>query len=270
MGAWSPVNLSIDVKRPSITHTSWSGLTKTDGCGIFYSKEKFQLVMQHSVNFLDPHDRVGLIVLLQRLVPEGEAPRYLLVANTHLYWDIRKEEVQLAELQHLHTEVEALLLRAETELGTERSSIPVIVAGDFNNVPNSSVYRYMLESFLPDTHSMRSAYSDYRRPPGQVDSELEGAYEPPVTSVTYRRAHTIDYIWYSAGLQTTFLHPLPSEEALRSEDGPPHWKEKVVDTQIQWEDSCNYNGLPNSQWGSDHIPLMASFTTALASPRSVE
>lgn len=53
------------------------------------------------------------------------------------------------------------------------------------------------------------------------------------------------------------LGQLITEEDARSEEGPEGWKDVAAKQGIATEGNCN--GLPNSKWGSDHIPIMATF-----------
>ena len=98
--------------------------------------------------------------------------------------------------------------------------------------------------------------------------------EPPCTSVTNRRCWTIDYIFYSQAatllplsaapstppaphplLRVTHTVPIPSEEELRSEEGPVGWSE---DPRLKKAGQIG-QGIPNSKQPSDHVPLLARF-----------
>lgn len=91
--------------------------------------------------------------------------------------------------------------------------------------------------------------------------------EPPHTTVNFRRCWTIDYIWYSQHtLVPRRILDIPSEAILRSEEGPANWFNRLamedgysrsgrLPTGLQG----NHNGIPNSQFGSDHVPIMAEF-----------
>lgn len=48
-----------------------------------------------------------------------------------------------------------------------------------------------------------------------------GHVDAPHTSCTHRRCYTIDFLWYSSNsLRVTHLGEIPTEEVLRSEEGP--------------------------------------------------
>jgi len=139
----------------------------------------------------------------------------------------------------------------------------------------------------PDTnendHSSFSSPSKLQRGPTEKSSKVPsdipygGEYEPPHTTLNYKRAWTIDYIWHSnyilrkggSGRDDTSgrLHPqltnvleIPSENDLRAEDGPEGWVQREKKNgEPLLDPQKNNNGIPNSVFGSDHIPLLAIF-----------
>ncbi|XP_063900277.1 uncharacterized protein LOC135119814 [Zophobas morio] len=192
--------------------------------------------------YKDIHCRVALMAILRHRTSGA----YVAVINTHLYWDPEQEDVQLQELFYLNQEVR----RTFFSLGIIASELPIVFCGDFNNVPQSLLYRfvrgYMFNYSDQEARNfngsrpwaikngvLKSAYSYYQRNNSErtsrsftLNKEIEG--EPPFTTVTSRRCHTVDYI---------------CEESLREEKltGAP----------------CG--GLPNSCQPSDHLSLMACF-----------
>eukprot|EP00644_Phytophthora_capsici_P000950 jgi/Phyca11/551623/estExt2_Genewise1Plus.C_PHYCAscaffold_430066 len=279
---------SVYVKRPSIHVSNWSGEKKQDGCGIFYKKDKFELKEFEAVNFHDPHDRVAVLALLKM----RHFAQFVLVGCTHLWWNAKKVDHQMAELYELEEEVIRMSTdvrdKYERELAgtaTGQSSVPIVLCGDFNNSPESPIYEYMENSFMQKpnlegvSEAFRSAYAFYK--PNALASALEHSEEvlqslkveegkkaePPHTTVNYRRCWTIDYIWYSkSSLVPSRVLEIPSESTLRAEDGPGNWFNRLA-----MADSLNrsgrlpsglhgnYNGIPNSVFGSDHVPIMAEF-----------
>ena len=237
---------SVYAKRPSLHTSSWSGVTKYDGCGIFFQESLFDYVDSDTLVFNDTHDRIALFVLL-RMKNGG---KNIIFASTHLYWNIKKIDVQLAELRELGNKLKQL---KDKWFGID-SSPHVNVAGDFNNTPGSHVYQYM-ENDL----AFKSAYRDYKS--AKANIKFPGVNEPPHTTVNYKRCQTIDYIWHSPNLEPTALLEIPSEEELRSECGPPGWEDAVNKEKGKYilKTSSNNNGIPNSRYGSDHVPIMARF-----------
>ena len=108
---------------------------------------------------------------------------------------------------------------------------------------------------------MKSAYAMYQLaldPTIPLAEVRLGIHEPPYTTVNFRRCWTIDYIWYSHNtLHIEDILEIPHEAELRQEDGPENWH-AAVDLDPS---TGNYNGIPNAQQGSDHVPLLALFRT---------
>ena len=237
---------SVYAKRPSLHQSSWSGVTKYDGCGIFFKESLFDYVDSETLVYSDTHDRIALFVLLRM----KDGGKNIIFASTHLYWNIKKVEVQLAELREFGNKLKQLKGKW---FGTE-SNPHVVVAGDFNNTPGSRIYQYMENDM-----AFKSAYRNYNGTNAAINRL--GVNEPPHTTVNYKRCQTIDYIWHSPNLEPTALLEIPSEEELRSESGPPGWEDAVNKEKGKCilKPSSNNNGIPNSRYGSDHIPIMARF-----------
>ncbi|KAJ0402637.1 hypothetical protein P43SY_007502 [Pythium insidiosum] len=281
---------NVYIKRPSIHISNWSGERKQDGCGIFYKKDKLELKECECVNFHDPHDRVAVLALLKL----RHWAQYVLVGCTHLWWNAKKVDHQMAELFELEEEIIRMSSDVKDKYSrdladtiTGHEHIPIIICGDFNNSPESPLYEYMESSFMqkPNLEGVqepfRSAYALYRqnaeavasapeaeqqqqrRPPSDADRRDE----PPHTTVNFRRCWTIDYIWYSQrSLVPTRVLDIPSEAVLRAEDGPAGWFNRLAMSDSYSKSGRlpsgfqgNHNGIPNSMFGSDHVPIMAEF-----------
>ena len=168
---------------------------------------------------------------------------------------------------------------------TGQNSVPIVLCGDFNNSPESPVYEYMERSFMQKpnvegvSEAFRSAYAFYKSN-ALVSAREQSAEalqsfgveegkkaEPPHTTVNFRRCWTIDYIWYSkSSLVPSRVLAIPSESELRAEDGPPNWFNRLIlsdsldrSGRLPLGLHGNYNGIPNSVHGSDHVPIMAEF-----------
>ena len=177
----------------------------------------------------------------------------------------------MAQIHELEAEIARL----------KRSDEPILLCGDFNNSPTSTVYEYMQNMFLRNhDEPMRSAYDSYLLSDTDDDGmvmDLEkghqggAAFEPPFTTVNYRRRWTIDYIWYSSNtLRASKLLKIPSEAELRREEGPPNWLAVTMAGDSSGRLPCglngNHNGIPNSVHGSDHVPIMAVFEVVNNNP----
>nr|XP_009673958.1 PREDICTED: protein angel homolog 1 isoform X1 [Struthio camelus australis] len=119
---------------------------KTDGCAVCYKHSKFQLISVSPIEYFRPgldvlnRDNVGLVLLLQPLLPEGldlKMASPLCVANTHVLYNPRRGDVKLAQMALLLAEIDKI---AKT---TEGSYCPVILCGDLNSVPDSPLYKFI-------------------------------------------------------------------------------------------------------------------------------
>ena len=290
---------AIYIKRPSLHMSNWSGTEKHDGCLIAYQQSMIRRVVDvEQINYDDAHDRVGLVVLLEWATRvEGICP-YVLVGTTHLYWDHKLLAVQVNELDQLLTSITRMQRKHEidaVEGGGVVGPIPTVIAGDFNNGPNSQIYSRVVDhhTFHPvatttsssngsrrngvnGNHSAGSDGADEKHFLYRYESSYAaGGKEPPCTTATHRRCWTIDYIFYSHSatqlptsaaavhtqptpaqlLRVTHTNPLPSESDLRSEAGPVGWNE---DERLRRSGQIQ-EGIPNSKQPSDHVPLFARF-----------
>ncbi|XP_061853794.1 protein angel homolog 1 isoform X3 [Colius striatus] len=125
--------------------------TKTDGCAVCYKHSRFQMISLSPVEYFRPgldvlnRDNVGLVLLLQPLLPEGldqKAVSPLCVATTHLLFNPRRGDIKLAQMALLLAEIDKI---ART---TEGSYYPVILCGDLNSVPDSPLYKFICNGEL--------------------------------------------------------------------------------------------------------------------------
>lgn len=157
----------------------------------------------------------------------------------------------------------------------------IVLCGDFNNSPESAIYEYMENAFMQKpnlegvTENFKSAYRLYKQnalasgvhDAATLQIEPGKSDEPLHTTVNYRRCWTIDYIWYSqSSLVPSRILDIPDESVLRSEEGPPNWLNRLALSDSYNKSGRlpsglhgNHNGIPNSQFGSDHVPIMAEF-----------
>eukprot|EP01080_Neovahlkampfia_damariscottae_P007907 gene7907-12375_t len=245
---------SVYSKRPTFRNddlnlkSGWHTSYKYDGIGIFFDSQRFELVYEPiTVMHTDGHDRISLISFLF----DSLSKKYFFVIGIHCYWNSQKVEDQIKELNETNLATSQLIEKYSKDLKIEYK-IPVVFAGDFNNVPNSNVYKFMQSSFLKKlNYKMRSSYDIYS---STNLNEFGANYEPNHTTVNFKRCETIDYIWYSSDLLNILeLLKIPDEDELTTEDGPIGWKDKINSNCVP------RNGIPNSQYSSDHLILQAKF-----------
>lgn len=238
------------------TRESMGRRGKIDGCATFYRKSMFVMRESTTVEYNAViHSRtqvprtlnrclkgnVGLILVLDAV--DGSGP--IIVANTHLFWDPDLTDVKLFQ-------VDAFLQELELQCSRLGADVPIIIGGDFNSEPVSSVYELLStgtcggrddigeDSFgvlttcrLTHNLHLRSSYS------------LAGA-EPAYTNYTSSFVGALDYIWYTPeSIVATALMEIPDERALFSQN---------------LEGDGSIEGLPNVQWSSDHLSLVVDFS----------
>lgn len=184
-----------------------------DGLCLLHRAERFSAERTQTVRYRDPASGAEQtqLGLLARLTPRAGGPT-LCVATTHLKAKPGFEERRGAQVAQL--------------LAALDPDTPLVVAGDFNDVPGSPAHQVAAESPL----GLRSAYAT-----------LNGGPEPAWTTWKVRAAgevqRTIDYVWYSVAHLTPIGHlAIPTNEAVAKAR------------------------LPSWQYPSDHLKLVVRFS----------
>lgn len=118
--------------------------SKFDGCATYFRPEKFILVNKFEVHMgqnlsseLYCKPQVQLILVLQYV----EFPsKLLIISNTHLYFNINRGDVKLAQLKITTDTMQQLKDYYE---GVEKKQVSMVMCGDYNAAPRSGVYEYM-------------------------------------------------------------------------------------------------------------------------------
>lgn len=167
-------------------------------------------------------DNVAVITLFESI----ETGARLVVANTHLDWDPLLCDVKLVQIGLLVEQVEVFANQFATlppmpssspsssptsakSAYSDGSKIPIIIAGDFNSVPESGVYEFMHNGSVPYNHAdyMTHVYGTYTQPGeanglkhrlGMKSAYAASAGGEPQTNHTPGYKGGIDFIWYSA------------------------------------------------------------------------
>ena len=151
---------------------------KVDGCAIFFKANRFQLREKYVIEFNDAamamaragklvpnqstlnememnetlqrvmKDNIAQVVVLET-VPNGmdKGGRQFCLCNTHIFWDPEYADVKLWQ--------SAMLLKELEKFNVGRK-LPLILCGDFNSLPDSSVYVVISTQF---THTLCSLIS---------------------------------------------------------------------------------------------------------------
>jgi CCR4-NOT transcription complex subunit 6 len=245
---------------------------------------------QHDmINRVMTKDNIGLGVLLETTeavwrngLPAGEgggSKQVLLVATCHVHWDPEFCDVKLIQTMMLMHKLQSIIKdytqqqqqsqpaatdteshisssnndSGMTECVSGGSSIPLILCGDLNSLPESGVVEYLTSGKITVNHKDFKAisYEDCLHKLSHVSEtkdiyshgfRLAQAYNKdiaPYTNYTFDFKGVIDYIFYSRDRIRTL-------GVLGGLD-------------LQWFEDNRVVGCPHPQIPSDHFPLFAQF-----------
>ncbi len=226
-----------------------------DGVSIFYNTKKFELLdmkkFQISKYFKDEFEnlydlklndsqintifnarnQVGLIVALKHL----DTDQIIIVANTHLYW--KYNDIKLLQVM--------VLLEALNKFKNRYPGSKILFSGDFNSRPNSSVYHFLkndkIDTSDPDiskylTEKTKKFILNPVEIPNNVFEKII-QQDKLFTCFTQHLFGIFDYIWFNDN----------DFQLLKFLSG------------VDQEYLSKIKGLPNEEFPSDHIPLVAEF-----------
>lgn len=194
LGLWSPDIMCLqEVDRfedlqVDLVQQGYEGLYKgrtggsSDGCAIFWRTKKFALLQEESIEYEElnlRHNVAQLCVLRakyegqsrsKRSRPKGVEDNLVVVCNIHVLFNPNRGDIKLGQVRHL--------LEKAYSLSQAWGGIPVVVAGDFNSVPQSPLYEYLRNGTLIVTNYDRRAIS------GQVGRSQGGVRQTRVARWT--------------------------------------------------------------------------------------
>ncbi|KAI5076453.1 hypothetical protein GOP47_0008518 [Adiantum capillus-veneris] len=179
LGLWSPDIICLqevdrfDDLQTDLVRQGYEGIFKgrtggsSDGCAIFWRTKKFVLLQEESIEYqeLNLRHNVAQLCVLRITCdepkrgkgkrPKGMEDNLVVVCNIHVLFNPNRGDIKLGQVRHL--------LEKAYSLSQAWGGIPVVVAGDFNTVPQSPLYQYLCNGMLNLTNYDRRAIS------GQVD-----------------------------------------------------------------------------------------------------
>ncbi|EGR29422.1 hypothetical protein IMG5_155710, partial [Ichthyophthirius multifiliis] len=228
-------------------------INREEGLLTIFKKGIFTLAFQNEIMFdlkiplklaKNHYTRNNLCQFIQ--LRHNYSNKQILIANTHLYWDPRCEEVKFLQAS-------VILEYLSTQFSIKDN---IFLCGDFNSMPSSNVIKFIEEKKAPNisrienifqkrvkmtdeviiydlfkqkaTINLKSSYSNYQGT----------AQHPDFTNYTQNFKGALDYILYNTSMEDCRLigiQPLPINE-------------------IQKE-----LGLPNADYPSDHLPITAYY-----------
>ncbi|KAJ6646899.1 Protein angel like 2 [Pseudolycoriella hygida] len=122
----------------------------TDGCAIFYNSDIMELVAEQSVEYFQPNvsvlNRPNVAIIAKFRLKTNPASE-IVIATTHLLYNPRRQDVRLAQVQLLLSEIDRIAFRGENEQHQVEYS-PVILTGDFNFQPGSAPHTLITNGHL--------------------------------------------------------------------------------------------------------------------------
>uniref|UniRef100_A0A0E0PW50 Endonuclease/exonuclease/phosphatase domain-containing protein n=1 Tax=Oryza rufipogon TaxID=4529 RepID=A0A0E0PW50_ORYRU len=182
-----------------------------DGCATFWKSKGLHLLEEDSIDFSEYNLRNNVA---QIFVFELNRAQKLVVGNIHVLFNPKRGDVKLGQIR--------MLLEKANALAEKWGGIPIVLAGDFNSTPDFT------EVPMERRRSKKCNWGN---------SNNRGHHgEPLATSYHKKFLGTVDYLWYTAGLECSrVLDTLPVGFLRRT------------------------RGLPTREIGSDHLPIVAEF-----------
>ncbi|KAJ3129284.1 Protein angel 1 [Nowakowskiella sp. JEL0407] len=229
-----------------------------DGVALFVKTSLFRIIDYEFLHYRNignfDRDNVGLIAILE--IPSTS--RRVCVANTHLLFNPRRQDIRFDQFQCLARRMKRMVEKHEAELG---QNIPVVFAGDLNSHPSSILHQFITRGYttMPD-HQQRDITHDF---------DFQCTHSPYhnnhgvryVSSLNYNEAIFVDYIFFG-GLRRR-------REETKSESGKTVEKNAVKTMNLDLvrllepvctvQRSCNWL-VPGIAMPSDHIPLVVDFS----------
>ncbi|XP_073052764.1 carbon catabolite repressor protein 4 homolog 5 [Primulina eburnea] len=253
-----------------------------DGCAIFWKTEHFTLLHEESIDF----QRFGLrnnvaqlcVLKINQTGPSGDvitespsdtASPSLVIGNIHGLYNPKRGDIKLGQMR--------IFLRRAYELSQEWGSIPVVIVGDLNSLPQSAMYKFLASSEL---HTQQH---DRRKISGQI-CPSEHAESQVWRNHVWRWTH--EELMLATGSRNSYLrHPLKLSSAYAKIPGSFKYRDKVGEplatshhsmftgtVDYIWHTSDlapvrvletlpmhtlkKTGGLPSKEWCSDHLALV--------------
>ena len=140
-----------------------------EGIATFYRSDRFDLVETYALNIaeniktLDVFEELWQKIknnqkLIERICDRATTlqlnllktknNRYLLVANTHLYFHPDADHIRLLQMGFAVLFLEDVFKKSLEKYNLKNEQLSIIFCGDFNSVPECGIYRLMTEGFV--------------------------------------------------------------------------------------------------------------------------
>lgn len=234
-----------------------------DGTAVFVRRTRYEILNVDPLyykssgdNFKLSNQNAAIIHVKDKQIQPSQS---FLIVSTHLkakkgYENERADQVQQL-INHIHLYSNQLL---NNDNNTGVQSLPVIICGDFNDVPGSKMYSTVFNSSIDTSFNFFSAYS------GSNEQKNHASFnnEPSFTTWKFRKGeeskYTGDYIFYSNAVSSGSV----DDNLNKNLNQNPINR---IGLQLQGtlilprESEISSHGLPNTNYPSDHLSLVAKF-----------
>lgn len=246
----------------------WDGRPEEhmDGVGIFVNTDVFEVQDELPVSFGEyiksheskfditadtaerviPRNTVALILKLK----DKRNGKQVYVTNTHLYWSPKFNDVKVFQTKLLLN-----LLRDFMDKDSVKNPI-IIMCGDFNSTPSSSVFRLLKKGYIFSEECQELLVHHYGK---KLDNEI---IENGLIKSPFRLACTYDYLLKGENQDERRLKFTSFTKSLKEVlDHVWYTQDNLNVHKILSEVDSTYistcDGFPNKHFPSDHIPLVA-------------
>lgn len=170
---------------------------------------------------------VGVIGVFE----EMHTKAVMIISSVHLFWDaVNNENIQCLQVQIMLEEIQRMV---------DNYKCPIVLVGDFNNLPNSNPVRLVLGK-EPNVTTNEFTNTEIKKFYKKTNLNFKSSYEnydnnkhPAYTIFDPDFQGCIDYIFHTSSVKPT----------------------KVLNT----PDTLAYPGIPDALHPSDHLPLKTEF-----------
>ena len=272
-----------------------------DGCAIFYRASKYILLDKQLIGFantaINRPDMKGEHDIFNRVMPRDNIAvvgffenrmtgSRMIVANAHLHWDVKEEDVKIVQAAILMEQVAEYADKwadfppcldkspsrfADMELDIDTESpefnvepapsqkyangtqLPLIVAGDFNSLKSSAIYELLSKGFIKkDTAEFTGrSYGKYTRDGISHPFNLRNAYAGEPEDYIAITNYTPDF----QGCIEYIFHS-------------PSLRRRKLLGNVDFEHLRKIPGFPSYHFPSDHLTLFAEFSVEHRKERS--
>lgn len=214
-----------------------------DGCAL-YIKNTYQFIKYKTIDYYGNYVNLlngnkkninrakkpmcGLVCLIKK----KKSNKVFCISTVHLVADPNKPDVK-----HL----QILYVLQEISLMTNNGEIPFILCGDFNSLPDSSVYNTIVNGTIDQNHKDFLIPNSIKIKTNKLNIKADSVYklihntEPEYTNYVEIFNGTLDYIFVSN-----------------------HWKVKKARLINKKDKLTKRKYMPNSKIPSDHLPIYSN------------